>query len=54
MLKHCPQHGSERVLISDDADYYRRCREVYLKPPEMPLRLVGGACGVAMVGSSFR
>ena len=38
MLKHCPQHGSERVLISDDVDYYRQCREVYLKPPEMPRR----------------
>ena len=38
MLKHCPAHGSERVLISDDVDYYRQCREVYLKPPEMPLR----------------
>jgi hypothetical protein len=38
MLKHCPAHGSERVLVSDDVDYYRQCREVYLKPPEMPLR----------------
>jgi uncharacterized radical SAM superfamily Fe-S cluster-containing enzyme len=38
MHKHCPTHGSERVLISDDVDYYRQCREVYLKPPEMPLR----------------
>jgi 7,8-dihydro-6-hydroxymethylpterin dimethyltransferase len=38
MLKHCPVHGSERVLVSDDVDYYRQCREVYLKPPEMPLR----------------
>jgi uncharacterized radical SAM superfamily Fe-S cluster-containing enzyme len=38
MLKHCPQHGGERVLISDDVDYYRRCREVYIKPPEMPRR----------------
>jgi uncharacterized radical SAM superfamily Fe-S cluster-containing enzyme len=38
MLKHCPQHGSERVLISDDVEYYRQCREVYLKPPEMPRR----------------
>src|SRR5437016_1930046 len=38
MLKHCPQHGSERVLMSDDVDYYRQCREVYLKPPEMPRR----------------
>jgi 7,8-dihydro-6-hydroxymethylpterin dimethyltransferase len=38
MLKHCPAHGSERVLVSDDVEYYRQCREVYLKPPEMPLR----------------
>jgi tetraether lipid synthase len=38
MLKHCPTHGSERVLISDDVDYYRQCREVYIKPPEMPRR----------------
>ena len=28
----------ERVLIADDVDYYRRCREVFLKPPEMPQR----------------
>ncbi len=38
MLKHCPSHGTERVLVSDDVDYYRKCREVYIKPPEMPLR----------------
>jgi uncharacterized radical SAM superfamily Fe-S cluster-containing enzyme len=37
MLKRCPQHGLERVLIADDVDYYRRCREVFIKPPEMPL-----------------
>ncbi|MDK2125087.1 radical SAM protein [Parachitinimonas caeni] len=36
MDKWCPAHGNERVLVSDDADYYRQCREVYLKPPEMP------------------
>jgi uncharacterized radical SAM superfamily Fe-S cluster-containing enzyme len=36
MLKRCPHHGSERVLIADDIDYYRRCREVFIKPPEMP------------------
>lgn len=36
MLKRCPQHGSEKVLMADDVDYYRRCREVFLKPPEMP------------------
>src|SRR5581483_6640402 len=37
MLKRCPQHGHERVLIADDVDYYRRSREVFIKPPEMPL-----------------
>jgi uncharacterized radical SAM superfamily Fe-S cluster-containing enzyme len=38
MLKRCPEHGFERVLVADDVDYYRRCREVFLKPPEMPAR----------------
>lgn len=37
LLKRCPDHGHERVLIADDVDYYRRCREVFIKPPEMPL-----------------
>jgi 7,8-dihydro-6-hydroxymethylpterin dimethyltransferase len=37
LLKRCSRHGFERVLIADDIDYYRRCREVFLKPPEMPL-----------------
>jgi uncharacterized radical SAM superfamily Fe-S cluster-containing enzyme len=36
MMKRCPQHGFERVLMSDDVDYYRRCREVFVKRPEMP------------------
>lgn len=36
--KWCPAHGSERVLIADDAEYYRMCREVYVKHPEMPER----------------
>lgn len=36
LLKRCPQHGFERVLMADDIDYYRRTREVFLKPPEMP------------------
>lgn len=38
MDKWCPAHGPERVLIADDADYYRLCREVYVKPPELPLQ----------------
>jgi 7,8-dihydro-6-hydroxymethylpterin dimethyltransferase len=36
MIKRCPEHGTSRVLLADDVDYYRRCREVFLKRPEMP------------------
>lgn len=36
LLKRCPDHGAERVLVADDIDYYRRCREVFIKAPEMP------------------
>jgi uncharacterized radical SAM superfamily Fe-S cluster-containing enzyme len=36
MDKWCPAHGTERVLMADDVDYYRQCREVFIKPPEMP------------------
>jgi uncharacterized radical SAM superfamily Fe-S cluster-containing enzyme len=36
LLKGCPEHGSERVLLADDVDYYRRCREIFIKTPEMP------------------
>jgi len=38
MDKWCPVHGTERVLVSDDAQYYRACRETWIKPPELPLR----------------
>ncbi|MCB1036522.1 MAG: hypothetical protein KDD47_22035, partial [Acidobacteria bacterium] len=38
LLKHCPDHGHQRTLIADDVDYYRRAREVFLKPSEMPRR----------------
>lgn len=37
MLKRCREHGPEKVLISTDVDYYKRCRE-FIKPSEMPLR----------------
>jgi len=43
LLKRCPEHGHERVLIADDVDYYRRCREVFIKPPEMPLTIAAYA-----------
>ena len=36
--KWCPHHGRERVLLADDAAYYRQCREIYIKPPELPQR----------------
>ena len=36
MLKRCPEHGAERVLVADDVEYWRRSREVFLKPSEMP------------------
>ncbi|MDA1195353.1 MAG: radical SAM protein [Planctomycetota bacterium] len=38
MLKRCPVHGNERVLIADDVPYWRRSREVWIKPSEMPER----------------
>ncbi|HYC79168.1 MAG TPA: radical SAM protein [Planctomycetota bacterium] len=38
LLKRCPEHGAERVLVADDAAYWRRAREVFLKPSEMPNR----------------
>lgn len=34
--KWCRHHGRQRVLIADDVEYYRRCREIFLKAPEMP------------------
>ncbi len=38
MDKWCPTHGNERVLMADDAEYYRLGREVFVKPPEMTAR----------------
>jgi len=35
--KFCPQHGSQKVLIADDAAYWRSARACY-KPPTSPLR----------------
>lgn len=37
MLKRCPEHGRSKVLIADDADYYRKIRN-YNKPSEIPYR----------------
>ena len=38
MLKRCPDHGAERVLLADDVTYWRMARERFLKPSEMPRR----------------
>jgi hypothetical protein len=38
MHKWCPEHGASKVLIATDAEYWRAGREIYIKPPEMPLR----------------
>lgn len=37
LLKRCPEHGSEKVMIADDIDYYRRAREIFIKTPEQSL-----------------
>lgn len=34
LLKRCPEHGRQRVLLADDVAYWRRAREVFLKRPE--------------------
>lgn len=36
LVKRCPEHGTEKVLVADDVDYYRRSRELFIKPSEMP------------------
>lgn len=35
LVKHCPTHGREEVLIADDIDYYKQCQE-FIKPGDMP------------------
>jgi len=34
----CPKHGGTTAMISDDPTYWRKAREQWIKPPEMPLR----------------
>ena len=34
MLKRCPEHGAERVLMADDIGYYKLARESFIKTPE--------------------
>jgi 7,8-dihydro-6-hydroxymethylpterin dimethyltransferase len=37
LVKHCPIHGREEVLIADDIEYYKMCQE-FIKPGDMPYR----------------
>lgn len=37
LLKRCPEHGPQRVLLADDAEYWRLGRERFLKPPDQVL-----------------
>jgi uncharacterized radical SAM superfamily Fe-S cluster-containing enzyme len=36
LVKRCSEHGTEKVLVADDVEYYRRSRELFIKPSEMP------------------
>ena len=36
--KWCALNGRERVLVAEDAAYYRKSREIFIKPPELPQR----------------
>lgn len=37
MLKRCPEHGRQKVLIATDIDYYKSCRN-FIKTSETPLK----------------
>ena len=37
LIKHCPIHGREEVLIADDVEYYKKCNG-FIKPADMPLK----------------
>ena len=37
LVKHCPTHGREEVLIADDIEYYKKCLE-FIKPGDIPRR----------------
>lgn len=37
LVKHCPTHGLEEVLIADDINYYKLSQE-FIKPGDMPLK----------------
>ena len=42
LLKRCPEHGHERVLIADDVECCRHCRDIH--------QAAGDAAGVQHAG----
>jgi len=36
LQKFCPTHGTQRVLIADDAAYWQQARSLYARPPTTP------------------
>ncbi len=36
-MKRCPEHGTQKTLVSTDADYYKSCK-YFIKPGDLPLR----------------
>jgi uncharacterized radical SAM superfamily Fe-S cluster-containing enzyme len=38
LTKRCVAHGAQRVLLADDAEYWRMGRERFLKPPEQVVK----------------
>ena len=41
MIKHCPEHGRQKVKIATDIAYYKKTRE-FLKPGDMPRKFGQG------------
>jgi 7,8-dihydro-6-hydroxymethylpterin dimethyltransferase len=37
LIKHCPTHGREEILIADDVEYYKLCN-AFIKPGDIPRR----------------
>ena len=38
LMKWCSEHGREKVLLADDAEYWRWAREAFMTEAEMPMR----------------
>ena len=36
-VKRCPEHGTQKTLVSTDADYFKSCKD-FIKPGDLPLQ----------------